>query len=399
MSRIGFVGLVCLIAAPSTSAWAKESSNDVTVCVDVVTKTHKPRAVTTAKITPDASDAPSPPPVKADEELSEDVMEMLRMWEAEERKKIRSKLLREQRRTYAFAPRSYLKRMLEHYITYERGFAAVETKCSERLTVELYPLNKGWTAFAYYSGHQQEEKVDQIEYAEFARFAKRVVTALLYNKRIEQTIDRLSVLKADSIQNIETVKGTHHVTAAVGSSFQFPIEGMATAVSADGAPENQFRLLTPVNLQLGYRGSFTSWCVEAYTRFGFGVSRKAQINNVEGGHVDHVLDMNLGLAFLWYMDPNGFNSFYTGTGASFDLRWYESVDPKSNPNHLNNDKLFGAGVSLHGILGYEFLRTSRIRAFTQLEVNLPAYRIDAENDITSLKTWMPGATLTAGVMF
>jgi len=397
MNRIGLVALFCLLSGLGLDAHAEENTKDVTVCVKVLVKSHVDgQNGSSAPAKPERAKAPT---MHSDEPMSEELLGLLKQWELEERAKFQKSLRSHHIKARPFAPKSYLKRMLEHYITYEHGFAAVQSKCTERITVELYPLSLGWTAFAHYTGHQQEEKVDQVEYAEFPRFAKRVVTALLYGKRVEQTIDRLSVLKADSIQNIETVKGTHHLTAAVGSSFQFPIEGMPTATSAAGAPDSEFRLLTPVNLQLGYRGSFTSWCIEAYSRFGVGVSRKAQVNNLEGGHVDHVLDLNLGLSFLWYLDPNGFNSFYSGTGASFDLRWYESVEPKGMSGDLDNDTLFAAGVSLHGILGYEFLRTSRVRAFAQLELNLPAYRVDTENDITSFKSWMPGATLTAGVMF
>lgn len=88
---------------------------------------------------------------------------------------------------------------------------------------------------------------------------------------------------------------------------------------------------------------------------GFGVSCKVQINNVDGGYVDYVLDLNLGLVFLWYMDFNGFNLFYMGMGVLFDLCWYELVEFKSNFNYLDNDMLFGVGVLFYGILGYEFL--------------------------------------------
>jgi len=400
MNRIVFCGVVCFLSGLSAHTYAADAAKDKSVCVEVVIKQHEPDQKQKDAATPLASSTgPTGGPINVSDELSEEYLELLKTWEIEERAKIARRLSQEQQQTHPFAPKSYLKRMLEHYITYEHGFVAVQKDCTQRITVELYPLQEGWTAFAHYTGHQQEEKVDQVEYAEFPRFAKRAVRALLYNKRIEQTIDRLSVLKADSIQNIETVKGTHHFTTAVGSSFQFPIEGMPTATTKSGAPTDEFRLLTPVNLQLGYRGSFTSWCIEAYTRLGIGVSRKAQVNNITGGHVDHVMDANLGLAFLWYLDPNGFNSFYAGTGASFDMRWYESVEPTKDTKNLNNDTLFAAGVSLNGIIGYEFLRTSRVRAFTQLEMNLPAYRVDTENDVTGFKSWLPGATFTAGVMF
>src|SRR4051812_29174171 len=44
-------------------------------------------------------------------------------------------------------PTLYLKRMLQYEVTHEPGFAAVDEGCTQRLTVELYPLESGWTVF------------------------------------------------------------------------------------------------------------------------------------------------------------------------------------------------------------------------------------------------------------
>ena len=126
---------------------------------------------------------------------------------------------------YRLTPQAYLKRMLEHYITHEQNFVAVDNDCRQRMIVELYPLNMGWTAFARYSGNQQEEMFHQVFYAELPRLAKRFALALLHNKTVDETIDRLSVLKADSVTNIETIKGTDHFVAAVGSGIQISGDG------------------------------------------------------------------------------------------------------------------------------------------------------------------------------
>ena len=57
----------------------------------------------------------------------------------------------------------------EYEVTHEPGFAAVDDRCEQRMTVELYPLESGWTVFARYSGTEREEKIDHAELDEFAR--------------------------------------------------------------------------------------------------------------------------------------------------------------------------------------------------------------------------------------
>src|SRR6185369_2787109 len=76
-------------------------------------------------------------------------------------------------------PTAYLRRMLEYQITHEPGFAAVTDVCPQRLTVELYQLESGWTVFARYSGTEREEKVDHAEIDEFGELSERLVTSLL----------------------------------------------------------------------------------------------------------------------------------------------------------------------------------------------------------------------------
>ena len=72
-------------------------------------------------------------------------------------------------------PVSYLERLLEHFVTHERGFAAVEEGCQDELIVELYPLREGWTAFSRYTGTGREERVDQLYAAELSAYAERAV--------------------------------------------------------------------------------------------------------------------------------------------------------------------------------------------------------------------------------
>ena len=300
---------------------------------------------------------------------------------------------------YPFPPRSYLQRLTEHYVTHEEGFTAAAKECEQTLTIELYPLDRGWTLFARYSGSEQEEKVDRVFFSEFPKVAQRVVLALLHNRRIEDTIDRLTVLKADSIEDIETIKGTNHFVSAIGSTFRFPVNGLSTAQGPDEATKKEFRLINPLDLQLGYRGCFRSWGIDAMARIGIGVGHKASRNNTLGGHVDLSADLGIALNLLWYLTPTGVNSFYVGTGGAFEMAWYEVVVPKDRGGFADDGKLFGAGLSVVGSLGYEFLRTSGIRPYVQAELNLPAYVMKTENDFGRINTWVPGVTVLAGVMF
>ena len=387
MRQMLSIGLVCSAVVGGVVLWTADAgAKDVQVCVDVVIKIHEePADKTTSAEEP--PEPPAPPPIETKEKLHKTEKPPRR--------------IEARRPQYAFPPRVYLKRLLQHFVTHERGFVAVSEGCQQRLTVELYPLNRGWTVFARYTGFQQEEKVDRVTFPELPKLAERVVLALLHNRRIEETIHRLNVLEADSLQAIETIKGTNHFVASVGTSIKVPVPGIATARNADGSTEQTVRLLSAVTVQLGYRGSFRSWGIDAFGRVGFGVnSRKAQRNNLLGGHVDHDVDIGLGMTFHWYLNPRGVNSFYAGTGALLDISVFDVVEPEEWPHGASdNDKLVGAGLSVLGVVGYEFLRTSRVRPYLQAELSLPLYVYDIENDFGGINAWTPGASLQLGVMF
>jgi hypothetical protein len=102
-------------------------------------------------------------------------------------------------------PLSYLKRLIEYFVTHERGYVAVEEGCQEHIDLELYPLKQGWTVFARYSANGREERVDTLGADELSQFAERAVTALLYDKPISTTILRDTVLRADSKRAIQRI--------------------------------------------------------------------------------------------------------------------------------------------------------------------------------------------------
>ena len=117
-------------------------------------------------------------------------------------------------------PVSYLERLLEHFVTHERGFAAVEEGCQDELIVELYPLREGWTAFSRYTGTGREERVDQLYAAELSAYAERAVLAVLHDLPIAGTINRENVLRADSRRSTQQIRGTSHWVLGLGTQLR-----------------------------------------------------------------------------------------------------------------------------------------------------------------------------------
>jgi hypothetical protein len=306
---------------------------------------------------------------------------------------------------FPLPPRAYLRRMLEHYVQHEPGFVVDKEpkrpgeKCEQTLVAELYRTSTGgWTVFARYSGNGTEEKVDKVQFGELPKLARRLVTALLHDKRVEETVTRTSVLEADSAAEETTVRGTHMFQLGIGSTFRFPIGGLPSAVPGqpDAAVTDRFRLVNPVDLQLGYRGDFRRWAVDVYTRVGIGVSYTNSRSNTAGGHVDHLADFEIGMNFLWHISPDAVWSFYAGPGARFELTAFDVVEPDDRGD---TDNLIGAGLAVVGVFGVEFLRTTNVRPFAQLELTLPAYVVDTENRDGGIDAWMPGISVVLGGLF
>ncbi|HEY5959572.1 MAG TPA: hypothetical protein VIV60_23620, partial [Polyangiaceae bacterium] len=114
-------------------------------------------------------------------------------------------------------PTVYLKRLIEHFVTHEQGFIASQNECAQTVTVELYPLKVGWTAFARYSGTGREERVDQLLPTELSQFAERSVLALLHDVPIGMTVDRDNVLWSDSLKSTQRIRGRGHLMLGVGT--------------------------------------------------------------------------------------------------------------------------------------------------------------------------------------
>jgi len=295
-------------------------------------------------------------------------------------------------------PTLHLRRMLEYEVTHEPGFVAVEDKCEQRITIELYQLESGWTVFARYSGTEREEKVDHAELDEFAELAQRVVYALLRNKPITHTITRENVLRADSEQNLRTINGTGHLLFGMGTAMR--VGNLQTAQSQTAPTANEIRILTPVSIQIGYRRKLRAWGLDAFGRLNLGTENTGVNNNDLGGHVDYSKSFLTGLHFLHYTDAPGINSFYFGGGAAFEIAQFEVIRPVANRfGGDTRDSLVGGGLNIDLLAGYEFLRASSVHFYGQLEVNAPAYVMNTESDSGGINTWMPGLTAQIGVIF
>ncbi len=388
------VGLVVLAGIPEALA------ADKTVCVDVVLQRPReqaPAAVTPptapaegAAVTPSAT-APAPAPaavVDADPPPAYDR-------DAAAFKGVAGLPVGQR-------PLSYLKRLIEHFVTHEKGFVAVQEGCAERLIVELYPLKVGWTAFARYSGTGREERVDQLLPTELSQFAERAALALLYNKPIGESINRENVLTNDSKKNAQRIKGTNHFHMGVGTQVRVGKLGTAETDSTSanvGKATSQYRVATPVTMFLGYRGKFENWGVETNVLIGIGTSKTAAAKNPAGGHVDFGGDAALQLHFLHYFDPRGLTSFYMGAGATFELLWFNMVKPTADRGGSDRNTLLGGGLDVDLVAGWEFMRASSVQFYLQGELQMPAYVLSNENDDGGIHTWFPAVAVKLGVVF
>ncbi len=287
--------------------------------------------------------------------------------------------------------------MLEYEVTHEPGFVGVDDRCEQRLNVELYQLDSGWTVFGRYSGTEREEKIDHAELDEFAELAQRMVFALLRNRSITHTITRENVLRADSEMNLRTINGTGHLVFGMGTATR--VARLATAQGPTAEVQPEWRLLTPVSIQIGYRRKLRAWGLDAFGRLNLGTENTGVRNNDLGGHVDYSKSFLLGLNFLHYTDAPGINSFYFGGGAAFEIAQFDVIRPLAMRFPNTRDALVGGGLNIDLLVGYEFLRASSVHFFGQLELDIPTYFVKTENDSGSIDTSMPGLMAEIGVIF
>lgn len=298
-------------------------------------------------------------------------------------------------------PTIYLKRLMEHFVTHESGFIASQDDCAQRVTVELYPLKVGWTVFARYSGTGREERVDQLLPTELSQFAERSVLALLHDVPIGSTVDRDNVLWADSLKSTQRIRGRGHLMLGVGTRLRagsFDTLNDQPTSAADEVTE-RLRLFTPMALTLGYRGQFDAYGVEALTELDIGTGVTGVRRNPNGRNIDYGGSAGVALHVLRYTDPRGLSSPYFGAGATFALHWFRATRIEENRQLDARSTLYGGGLDVDIVGGYEFMRASAISFFLQGEITLPAYVVRSENNDGRISTWFPGAALRLGASF
>ncbi|HVZ86741.1 MAG TPA: hypothetical protein VHG72_07220, partial [Polyangia bacterium] len=292
-------------------------------------------------------------------------------------------------------PTLYLKRMIEYEVTHEPGFAAVAQGCQQRLVVELYQLESGWTVFARYA--DREEKVDRAQLDEFAELAQRLAFALLRNRTVAQTITRENVLRSDSERDLRTVEGSGHFIFGMGTEVR--LAQLPTAQGASLPAASELRVLTPVSIEAGYRRKVHAWGFDAFGRLGLGTEQAGIQENDLGGHVDYAWSLAAGLHFLRYLDAPGINSLYFGGGAAFELSFFDVIRPLAQRTLNDRDTLTGGGLNVDLFVGYEFLRASSIHFFGQVELDVPTYLLKTEDTSGGIDTYMPGALAQIGIIF
>jgi hypothetical protein len=296
-------------------------------------------------------------------------------------------------------PEAYLKRLFEHFVTHERGFIAVTEGCSQRIVVDLYPLRVGWTAFARYSGSGREERVDQLLPTELSQFAERAVLALLHDTSINHTVDRNNVLWADSLKATQSIRGRGHVALGLGTRLRGGTFDTVTKDAASpevGQTEPTLRVFSPMLMNVGYRGQFEEFGVEAMGELDLGTSLTAARRNPFGGHIDYGGSTGVVLHAVRYADARGLTSLYFGGGATFALHWFSAIRPEAERDSSSRSTLFSGGLDIDGVVGYEFMRASAVSFFLQAELNLPAYAVRSENGSGAINTWFPGVALKLG---
>jgi hypothetical protein len=299
----------------------------------------------------------------------------------------------------AIDPDRYLKRLVEYHVTHEPGFESTEEGCRETLTVELYPVRSGWTVFARYSGTGREEKVDVVRLDELGIFAERVTTALLRDRTIGETLTRTTVLRADSETRTRQVRTRTHFMLSMGSTARVGV--LPTAPNASDPAEEKLRVETPLSFAIGARNKFRAWALDATARLNVGLAERASYLQAGGGHVDYSVGLGLGLGFVAYVDPDAVNTLYYGGGGGFDLsryqilpEWDEGAGSRGSP-----EGLWGGGLNVEAVLGYEFMRTSTLHFFVQGLLSLPAYVFESEGDLGRVHAYVPGASVQLGLLF
>lgn len=293
-------------------------------------------------------------------------------------------------------PSFYLRRLVEHYVTHRPGYESVREGCEQRITIELYPLAEGWTAFARYTGHAREEKVDHVRLDELDALAHRLSDALLRDVSIDETLTRRTVLRADSEGDLRKIRGGTGFLLSIGTSMY--LGELPTAPNSEDPAVEEIRFYAPLAINLGLRSAYRAWGLDAYLGMQIGTQRRASTRNLGGGHADYTFGALAALHFHRYLRPAEVNSFYLGGGARFGVDRYRIIAPRTDRGQPGPDGAWGGGMNVDLLVGHEFMRASALHFFVELDVSLPAYLFESGNELGRIDSWLPSALVHIGLL-
>lgn len=294
-------------------------------------------------------------------------------------------------------PELYLQRLLAYQVTHHPRYEAVEKDCKQRLVVELYALDRGFTVFARFSEHAREEKVDHVQTDEFGALADRLVRALLDDVSVQETLDRENVLRIDSEERIRRVRSQRHFSLAMGTALRM---GKLPTGRGNDKAETQRRVMSPLALTIGARNKFRGFALDPFARLELGTQEYVPgSDQAPGGHVDFAGSGAFGLHFIHYLSPRGIGSPYFGGGSQFELARYSVTEPGKRGRAGEHDYFLSGGFNADLLVGYEFMRASSLHFFVQLEGSLPAYAVDSKTRSGGVNSaYVPSVVAQAGLL-
>jgi hypothetical protein len=178
----------------------------------------------------------------------------------------------------------------------------------------------------------------------------------------------------------------HHSVDPSGNDFE--------TVSKD------WRVFEPISLNLGYRGKWEAWGLEAIFGLVIGENRTGINDNLLGGHTDYGGNLNFALHFLRYMNPRGLMSWYLGAGGTFEVMWFYQINSNQDRGQGDRSTMVSGGFDIDLLAGIEFMRASRVQFFLQAALMLPIYLIEGgQGAYGKFSTYLPGVGLTLGMLF
>jgi hypothetical protein len=184
---------------------------------------------------------------------------------------------------------------------------------------------------------------------------------------------------------------------AMGSDTRVGL--LPTAPNSTDPAVDRVRAETPLSFSIGARNKFRSWALDATGRLNVNLVQLASPRNAGGGHADYSVGLGFGLGFLAYADPDAVNTLYYGGGGSFEVMRYQTLGARQPNGDLPAPGgLWGGGLNVDAILGYEFMRTSALHFFVQGTLSAPAYVFESENDQTRVHSYIPSLNVQVGIL-